>query len=83
MAETTTAILTPFFASFTTALTAFKSLSWSDRLEPPNLTTIVELEESFVICFYILALPRTLLKNFLALGLSKITEIIKAVFEAT
>jgi hypothetical protein len=28
-------------------------------------------------------LPRTLLKNFLALGLSKITEIIKAVFEAT
>jgi hypothetical protein len=40
IAETTTAILVPFAASFATEATAFDNRSWSARLEPPNLTTI-------------------------------------------
>ena len=71
MAETTTAIFVPFLVSLTTAITAFKSLSWSDRLEPPNLTTMVWLEVSFAICFYTRVLPRTFLKNFFSPGLKE------------
>ena len=80
MAETTTAILVPFFASFATAFTALASFSWSARLEPPNLTTIFLREFSFFINSTILA-PRNLVQKFLS-GLGLVKIVIKLIAEA-